>query len=961
MAQSYADAVRAGCDMRATAQALETVRAALVGPVDLFRTWAVLDDQIGRAGVPPLQDVLVAVRANFLGQLNECLVGELEPAFASDPAAAWVRWLELYATALGEWRVRFCDDLARLPLAFPAHDPPIEMIRKWTGLALQERWPEVYQWICWLAESGVSAETRARMHELAGKIQLHRFLRMGKAREHFEKAESLNHDDPDLKGAWGQYWLDQGDKTQAKDYYQKQIRAAPDREDGYTNVGNLLADEGDLTGAEGYMQQAIEHCPGSPFGYGALLELFGKPELYPYRTDQLADLDRRIRVLAPWYPVSDDLRQAEILDGNGKREEARAIANKLREKYPEHLRPIMSVGLSYLREWASIPLGDPREKAPFAAADQTLREAIVLAPSAYDGYWELSTLFKENKDYDEALKHCEKGIELDPNWEPKARLRMGELLHKLGKLDLARHEYARVHELEPDFNGLASGAQSLGDDFLYKSKDLDGAIELYALGRHESVPTSEASYQNRVGNAYYYMDRDADAAVAYQRAIDNDPSEPVYHANLAGAFEHMKTPNERASELEQAIAALDHAIAAHEKAKARSTSDSDDTTHAGYVARRERLQKLLSFIERYGEAALDLIPTMPIIRFQLDDKLMPRLLIEDQTALTPDIQRLTDAVRLQVKETTGILVAGIRYGWLGEADAREGAWLMTIEEGRATATGVVIPWGEAFLPDLRDKLRQALEERAWACVSHDTIDAALEDAMSKYGDHCEHCDTVRENPALLNRLVTVARQHMRGGSTLRDLRPLLKELVATNSTPTSATQTDSSKVTGTAPAPFPRFRVAEDDRWWLDLDLGSVQQSLFQETGVVIPKHEIESDPSLAGDDPPVLMIGDQPMPTPTEDPTPTPYARLRSEIWRFISDDLVRHYLTLIEETRPVLIQTARALLGPEKIRAAMVERVKKGESVRHMATLLDELLGAEAAAAASAKVPVASAYPPS
>ena len=418
----------------------------------------------------------------------------------------------------------------------------------------------------------------------------------------------------------------------------------------------------------------------------------------------------------------------------------------------------------------------------------------------------------------------------------------------------------------------------------------------------------------------------------------------------SGAFEHMKTPGARADELQQALAALDRAMAAYEKAKARSASEAEDATLAGYVARRGRIQKLLDFIQRYGEQALDLIPTAPIIRFQLHDQVMPRLLTEDHSALTPEILRLTDDVRFQIKEATGILVPGVRYGWLDDADAPEGAWLMTIDEGRATATGIVTPWGDALFPDLRDQLRQALEERLWACVTHDTIDTALEDAAAQEGG-CDECGVVRGDLSLLNRLVTLARQRARGGGVLQDLGPFLKELVPSSSTTGTAAQPEAGNATPSSPAPTPSFRVTPDHRWWLDLQLGEVQQSLFQETGVIIPTPVIENDSSLDGEAPSPLAIGDEPMPTPTEDPAPTVHARLRSEIWRFVSEDLVLHYLSLIEETRPVLVHTARKLLGTTKIREEMVARLRKGDSVKNMATLLDESLAAVATAGAAVK----------
>ncbi len=153
LAGAYHSAALSNCDMSIATKTLETIRSVLLRKEDVFEALDTIDDQIGRAAADTLQRVLVEMRDRFEQQIQVNEIARLHEVFRRDPQTGWRDWLRTYSEALSLWRVRFCSALSEANFLFPPHcELKVEEIKRSTKCILHERWPEVYDFVIYLAE-----------------------------------------------------------------------------------------------------------------------------------------------------------------------------------------------------------------------------------------------------------------------------------------------------------------------------------------------------------------------------------------------------------------------------------------------------------------------------------------------------------------------------------------------------------------------------------------------------------------------------------------------------------------------------------------------------------------------------------------------------------------------------------------------------------------------------------------
>lgn len=124
--------------------------------------------------------------------------------------------------------------------------------------------------------------------------------------------------------------------------------------------------------------------------------------------------------------------------------------------------------------------------------------------------------------WQEALDAYNRCFGIHPEWESFVLVGRADIYRELGKYEEAYEELLKSLDLEPDNPGAVSVLSSLAES--YKStneKDLP-LRSLHTL-RQYNGDSYEDTYQNRIGNMYYYFGEYADAAGRYRLAIDSNP------------------------------------------------------------------------------------------------------------------------------------------------------------------------------------------------------------------------------------------------------------------------------------------------------------------------------------------------------------------------------------------------------------------------------------------------------
>ncbi len=298
--------------------------------------------------------------------------------------------------------------------------------------------------------------------------------------------EAVKHDSQlaDAFEARARVWVGKGDKE----------RAAAD----YARAADLMKPRE----AHDYLDRSI------------LYELAGDPD------KALADADRALE-LAPRLAAA--FRQRGSIY-RGKMDHARAVA-----EYKQALA-VMAPHLAadyFDRAWLHNELGDYNR----AAAD--LEKAISLGLKSGEVHGELGHAYRNLKNYDKAAPHLDEALRLLPT---DARLygERGALSFARGGYEVAIKDYTEALTLNPSD---AQAYVNRGDAY-FQSGDNRRAVEDYsqALRRISGGDRGAlADVYDRRGVALARLKKYAEATADYNRAIDNDPGDPVLYLNRAVA------------------------------------------------------------------------------------------------------------------------------------------------------------------------------------------------------------------------------------------------------------------------------------------------------------------------------------------------------------------------------------------------------------------------------------------
>ncbi len=886
LADAYREASLAGANMRIAAEAIETMRAAMLSGNDIFDAWNILDQQVNLASESPvLKQVLIALREHWETMIFDDECERLQQIFYSDSAIGWKAWLNSYAGALSQFRLDFASELCKISLPFPDNKGlPVSKIQLLTDRSRHARWAEALPLYSLLGEEEILIpEIRTRLLSIASDITALYLYKFDDSRTLLDKAEKLNPKDWHLLYSRGNYYFWQagsgdqqpGDNNQdkAKSWYQRLIKEYPDVSLGYTGLAELLEKENDLSGAVENSLIACKCLVSPSDGYASLLRIYGQKSLFDQHRDEIPKLvDNNSAVSLNEL----DQYQAYLSAGytfqlNNEPEEAHRWYRKAVSFDDTRLQAYTSEAYLYL------------DNQDYPNAITNFRKTIEVAPESIEGYWGMAQLTEEKEAWEEAIHWYEESLKQLPEWESFIHIRIGNIKQKQNKTDEAIQEFLRGLEADSSSNDAINALNGIALDLYKKQGEREDALKLYQK-IHEIIGVDyEKSFRNLAGNLYYYFSEYQQAAVEYRKAIKADPGEARFYSKLALALEKFQTPGQIQEELDEAISHVQNAVKLQPDA-------------ADFTEQLLRLEQYHAIILKYGEQILTYELYNKKIRVKVETSAMETLLDAGKANLTPEILKKIAAMRLRIQEKSGIEIPGIDFAWLDSPAAYAGDYQIDIM-GQQVAYGQVHPdLNFAFCqPDQLKKFEsdgiasylipqeEKLAAGFWLgdsgqikaksmgieliesdsyLLSH--IETMLVQNLDKFCDHqqvsnlleqsdAKECSDIICDPGKLNRVTWLLKDTLRKTGSITDFDPVCKKV-----------NKEVAFESEAAPKPVPAetepkpgissilLRLSSSstlDRKILEEELSKFQPYIFNESGLVIPSINTEQNKAIDQND----------------------------------------------------------------------------------------------------------------
>jgi type III secretory pathway component EscV/Tfp pilus assembly protein PilF len=524
------------------AKALNVICAAHAEGQGAFDLWATIDEQIGKAEAPELQQHLIKLRTRFEEELLIAEISRLEQAFNRGPDAGWKAWLITLAEAITLFRLRFASRLCEHAFPFQeTNKQSLENLRKAVRCMSQSRWREAYEQLDFLTrQEFLPAATRAKVDVVLGQIQQFHYQKTGPARELFDAAERLAPDDGRILSALGDYWVATKDFEKARSYFKRAMNIAPGIPDSYAGMGESFESENKLDTAEEWYRKAIASAPGDSLGYSKLFQLYGRPELFKARRDDLQPLlDRAIAV----YPEDEYQLYVDF----GYLHEQNELFDEAQKWYER------AIALDDTRPAAYVAIAQVFEKqARKDEAETTYKKAIMVAPECSDAYLGLTWLYEQQEKWQDALDWYTKAPQDSKEWAAIARASVGVMHWKL-RHD-AEAEDILKRELRSDKNNdtAKNALQTIADEYYAERNDKVAALRMHGEILEILGDSYRGEYHNSLGNMSFFYEDYTGAAREYLAAIAASPTTAVYHRNLAKAYKELKDYMQAARELDDA-------------------------------------------------------------------------------------------------------------------------------------------------------------------------------------------------------------------------------------------------------------------------------------------------------------------------------------------------------------------------------------------------------------------------
>ncbi|MFT3868888.1 MAG: tetratricopeptide repeat protein [Nibricoccus sp.] len=152
-------------------------------------------------------------------------------------------------------------------------------------------------------------------------------------------------------------------------------------------------------------------------------------------------------------------------------------------------------------------------------------------PASHIAHNNLSAALLAKGHADEALRHAQEALALDPPQSDRAlsHINQGNALLQLGRVDESIFQLQKAVETQPD---LADAHNNLGSA-LRRKGDLDAAMHCFQ--KAIALAPAHANAHYNLGNAYFDKGAFDEAIREYQASLASNPTDPDIHTNLASA------------------------------------------------------------------------------------------------------------------------------------------------------------------------------------------------------------------------------------------------------------------------------------------------------------------------------------------------------------------------------------------------------------------------------------------
>lgn len=177
------------------------------------------------------------------------------------------------------------------------------------------------------------------------------------------------------------------------------------------------------------------------------------------------------------------------------------------------------------------------DSGDLALAEFELKTAISLSPDYAEAYSNLGIVYKQRKQYEQAIDYFKKSAELDPSYV-SAQSHLGAVYLAQGKLDAAVDVLRKALKKDPRFD---YAAFNLGLAYLLKARETDNAsskAELYDDAEKHFIlatqlnPKLSEAHAN-LGDLYAETQRYETAEIRYRLALEDNPTKMELYNQLA--------------------------------------------------------------------------------------------------------------------------------------------------------------------------------------------------------------------------------------------------------------------------------------------------------------------------------------------------------------------------------------------------------------------------------------------
>ena len=405
-------------------------------------------------------------------------------------------------------------------------------------------------------------------------------------------------DDAQTNMVKAQLLLEDGKRDEALAYVQAAVDAEPTSAAGQFALGRLHAARGDVAAAERALRKVLDINPRAAAAQTALanLQLASGDRATALRTAQEAartaphdlqarfgvarallatkDLNRAEREIAALMGEYPDIATVHALYGAlaaARRNDsvARSAFERALQLDNESIEPLaglIALDLAAKNFEAAKARIEVRLKGDSVrpelllvaartyvavndteAAARSLRQAIVLDPSLLPAYSMLGQLYLRQGKLNEARAEFERLAGRQSR--PVAALTMVGLIHySQGDVAGARRRFEEVMATDP---GAAVAANNLAWIYAEGDEKLDRALQLAQTATSNAPNLPEM--HDTLGWVHYKMRQSELAAAEFQRSIEQDPANALYHYHLGLAYAQANDPERARQELERAL------------------------------------------------------------------------------------------------------------------------------------------------------------------------------------------------------------------------------------------------------------------------------------------------------------------------------------------------------------------------------------------------------------------------